>query len=58
MHKTHGCISLKYFNCLRIVILLKYCAAMPQNCDVRASIEVKNRAKGAKLLEDGAARQN
>jgi hypothetical protein len=44
----------KYFNYLPIVILLKNYTAMPQNCDVWASIAMKNRAIAAELPRHAA----
>jgi hypothetical protein len=49
MQNLHDCNSDKYFKCLRIVIVLKNYTALPQNCDVPASFEAKNRAKAAEL---------
>jgi hypothetical protein len=54
LQKMHGCISLNSFNCLPIVILPKYCAAMPQNCDELASFPIKTQAKARGLLSHAA----
>jgi hypothetical protein len=53
----HGCNSLNSFNCLPIVILLKYCAAMPQNCDGSLKFQPKSRAKATGLPRYAAMHQ-